>query len=710
MEDAGQKDHRVRKRAPNACSRCRQQKIKCSGTAPCGQCSKKNLACNFDSEHHKILVTREFLTSLERQAGLSHHRHDSGSSAHESNNAARLSPDRTYMQQGFEVEPPHRLPTPAHLPRSNDDTQSDAELDESRGESTVTDLPFTNPLVSGSSEYVTDRKGEPSYLGTSSNWGFGRRILSNAHERLYGTSLPPASLIFEGQTYDLGWDGRRSCAEFDEAALPTSDFALFLINAVKFHCGQLFHLFDEQDFMRNFSNFHSPSQRAECPELWHIHYLLILALGKALIVRVGQEPRRPPGADLYVQAMKLLPENMYLCRDLIPSIEILCCASLYLQCLDIRSTAYSVVGAAMRMALVAGLHTDIKNRHKSEPERERCREIWWTVYILDCHLSSLMGAPIAIGEQNISVQLPSFGGIAQKSLALSIHVKLAKTTTLILRTVYGEEGRMDRRFLASIKAALKCLASVNDERNSGFPLDLKKPSSSISRLSAYLHLFHHQCIMLTIRPLLYALWQKRLEAPAPLPVTLGVSVRSLLRICVASANEAIRILIALQAQSLLESFIPFDLESTWSCALVLLLAKLVDPSLLRKEESCMPKIHSILDEMVSRGNLIAGLRKIEMQQLDETLTTLHNSASLGLITAPDSIGQSFEGATLGGGGVIRNVGSSHSQIQFEPLHDWNSEEGLSGDQLIAVADSLDFATPPDWLSAVPLGQLDGYLY
>ncbi|KAI4235169.1 MAG: hypothetical protein LQ352_008121, partial [Teloschistes flavicans] len=534
MEDAGQQDHRVRKRAPNACSRCRQQKIKCSGTAPCGQCSKKNLTCNFDSEHHKILVTREFLNSLERQAALSHHRHPTVTSPHESNHPVpRLSPDRTY------------------LPRSNDDTQSDVELDDSRGESTVTDQPFTNPLVSGSSEYVTDRKGQPSYLGTSSNWGFGRRILSNAHERLYGTPLPPASLIFEGQTYDLGWDGRRSCAKFDEAALPTCDFALFLINAVKFHCGQLFHLFDEQDFMRNFSNFHTLAHRAECPELWHIHYLLILALGKALIVRVGQEPRRPPGADLYVQAMKLLPENMYLCNDLIPSMEILCCAALYLQCLDMRSTAYSVLGAAMRMALVAGIHTDMKNRHKSESERERCREIWWTVYILDCHLSSLMGTPIAIGEQHISVQLPSFGGFAQKSLALSIHVKLAKTTTLILSTVYGEEGRMDRRFLASIKAALKCLASVNDERNTGFPIDLKKSSSSISRLSAYLHLFHHQCIMLTIRPLLYALWQKRLEAPAPLPVSLGGSVRSLLRICVASANEVIRILTALQAQSLL---------------------------------------------------------------------------------------------------------------------------------------------------------------
>lgn len=51
---------------------------------------------------------------------------------------------------------------------------------------------------------------------------------------------------------------------------------------------------------------------------------------------------------------------------------------------------------------------------------------------------------------------------------------------------------MDRRILASIKHALKCLASVNDERNGASPLSLKDSRSSISRLSAYLHLFHHQ--------------------------------------------------------------------------------------------------------------------------------------------------------------------------------------------------------------------------
>ena len=182
-----------------------------------------------------------------------------------------------------------------------------------------------------------------AYLGTTSNWSFGRRILSTAHERVYGgTPLPAASLLFESKTYDLGWDGKRASAELNRTSLPTSDFALFLINAVKFHCGQLFHLFDEQDFMRNFSNYHSQGNEDDCSDLWQIHYLLVLALGKALIVRVGRD-RRPPGADLYVQAMKLLPDNMFLDNDPLNSIEILCCAALYLQCLDMRASAFSLV-------------------------------------------------------------------------------------------------------------------------------------------------------------------------------------------------------------------------------------------------------------------------------------------------------------------------------------------------------------------------------
>ncbi|KAL9599047.1 MAG: hypothetical protein Q9219_004081 [cf. Caloplaca sp. 3 TL-2023] len=617
-------------------------------------------------------LVRRFLTTLERQAGVSHFR---ASQALEGNTfAPAIPPDESY-EPYLRTGNTHVPPDPVDNAPSNDCTQSESDF-ESRRESTVADQGFTKPLVPGKSAYVAVSTGQPSYLGTSSNWSFGRRISSTAHERLYSTPLPAASLLFEGQTYDLGWDGRRESVEFNKASLPTSDFALFLINAVKFHCGQRFHLFDEQDFMRNFAIHHDPGRHAECSNLWNIHYLLILALGKALIVRVGQD-RRPPGASLYVQAMKLLPDTTYLCHEPIQSMEILCCAALYLQCLDMRSSAYSYV--------------------------------WWTVWLLDCHLSSLMGVPLALTEQDVTAQLPTFTAWAQNPLALSIHVRLAKITALILKTVYGEEGRMDRRFVASIKNALECLASVNDERNNGFPLNLKTPAGSISRLSAYLHLFHQvrnllsrifatgqltwirQCIILTSRPLLYALWQKKVES--------GTAS--------AHVSSAGSILTALQAQSLLESFVPFDLEFPWSCAVVLLLTRVVEPSLIRKDATWLHKTHLILDEMISRGNLIASSPKDELQQLDDTLTKLHTSSATPHI-APDFGEHNFDRGLVAGQGVA-DMNSGHPQIQIEPLQDWNSEEGLSGDQLNAVADSLDFTTP-DWRPAVPLGQIENCLY
>lgn len=182
-----------------------------------------------------------------------------------------------------------------------------------------------------------------AYLGTSSNWSFGRRILSTAHERVFESPLRPDALLFEGKTYDLGWNGTRTSVEFDKSALPTADFALFLINSVKFHCCQLFHLFDEQDFMSKFTRFHDSSAPQLSDQLWHIHYLLILALGKALIVRIGRD-KKPPGAEQFVQAMRLLPDSIFLSSDPIQSTEILCCAALYYHCLDMRFAAFSLVG------------------------------------------------------------------------------------------------------------------------------------------------------------------------------------------------------------------------------------------------------------------------------------------------------------------------------------------------------------------------------
>ena len=225
-------------------------------------------------------------------------------------------------------------------------SESDSEEPDPDAVPVTAEAHLANPLAPGNfpeGSYTADSHGKHFYLGTSSNWSFGRRVLNMAHQRVSDLPLPASSLLFEGSTYDLGWDGQKTSNDIEPPVLPTLDFALYLINSVKFHCGQLYHMFDEETFMNHFHRFHSAAgQQWSPPTLWYIHYLIILAFGKAFIGR-NKAGSRPSGADLFVQAMKMLPHTMFLCVQPLDAIEVLCSAALYLQCLDYRTAAYNLV-------------------------------------------------------------------------------------------------------------------------------------------------------------------------------------------------------------------------------------------------------------------------------------------------------------------------------------------------------------------------------
>ena len=165
------------------------------------------------------------------------------------------------------------------------------------------------------------------------------------HERVMQEPLSPENLLFEGKSYDLGWDGRRdlsSSVHLDSPALPSADFAIYLINAVKFHCGQFYYLFEEERFMQQFYQYQEDASRVS--DSWFVHYLLILAFGKAFVAQNGKRGR-PPGCELFVHAMKLLPDFAFYNHDIIEAIQILCCAGLCLQCIDYRGADYRTVSS-----------------------------------------------------------------------------------------------------------------------------------------------------------------------------------------------------------------------------------------------------------------------------------------------------------------------------------------------------------------------------
>ncbi|KAM3480002.1 hypothetical protein MY8738_005205 [Beauveria namnaoensis] len=286
--------------------------------------------------------------------------------------------------------------------------------------------------------FVTSDSGRTFYLGTSSNWSFTRRLL-NLTQQYADCSLTTSSNThrFDAETYELSAEDGTSTTK-NTPAVPTVDYAIHLVNMVKFHCGQVFHLFDQEEFMRKLCNFYAePRPSVARTGLWYIHFLLILAFGKALVTKTSRG-RRPPGADFFCAAMSLLPEPITLWREPEEAIETLCCTSLYFQSIDHRSSAYNHIGQALRLALSQGMHTDTPPRHLDESLVQRWRRIWWTVYVLDKEMTSLMGLPPALSDEHARSALPTFDGDAFRTAAFLMRIKLSQFIVGIDRTGCSE--------------------------------------------------------------------------------------------------------------------------------------------------------------------------------------------------------------------------------------------------------------------------------
>ncbi|KAJ5657435.1 uncharacterized protein N7484_001084 [Penicillium longicatenatum] len=683
---------RVTKRSLNACTRCRRQKIKCSGSQPCDGCNKRKLTCIFDDRDQKILVTRGYLDELQQKLARLQQ--------NESGEPVPLSPE-----YGEEISPDLKDHNDApRIARSSPNEKEDARSNhdiEPELEDPASGL--TNPLSTGPPAFMSAENGRTFYLGTSSNWSFTRRVLSLTHEFIYQEALPTGALSFDGATYDLGWDGLRTPQRPDLPTVPTFDHAMYLINTVKFRCGQLYHLFDEGEFMSGLHDFYSRSKPNATSSLWYIHFLLMLAFGKGFVQHKLQG-NKPPGAEFFVKALQLLPDVSVLHQEPIESTEIMCCIALYLQALDCRSSAHNYIGSAMRMAMAEGMHTQMPVEYLGEDLVQRCRKIWWTVYILDREMTSLMGLPQSLSDDHVDTLLPAFPGSAQRTAGINMHIKLSRIIAEISSAVYAIDGRLNRNFLLRTKSALASIACLADELHDGFPLHLDRSTSGVSRTSAYLHLLYHQCIVLATRPLLFCFLKIRFESPEHCLEALNTSrnVRNLIQMCIDSSQQMINILHSLQSEDLLETFLPFDLESIFVSTVVLLMAPAIDARW--SYPAWLEKAYLIFEDIIENGNLIAKFRRSELQLLDELLSCFPQDRSRCLsapVSFPTSILNNPQTSVQLASSFPPSAHALSQEFLSNPAptndDDFNLTSGLTAAQIMAVADSIE-SIDTEWMS------------
>ncbi len=669
MQARTQRANAVRKRVTNACQRCRQQKVKCDGQRPCRTCRQRRALCSFDFADRKVFVAESHLKELQER--LERYEGELGSpppippayGPTGQVNSTPLSQADVHVSQAppvqvseIETEPDHdNLKEAAFVP---------------------TDSGWTsNPLVSRGPSYVTDVYGRLRYLGPSSTWAFSRQVLKLAHQRAYSKSLPETSMHIEGDVYGLNSTSYQVPSTDDVGGLPSLEVSLFLLQTVKFHTNCLYHLFDEKSFTSRLYRFYEgPQQYAMHSRLWYAHYLVIMAFGKALGPPTSQSEGLA-GVDLFARGIRVLPDLIHLCQEPVLASEILCGIALYLQSIDHRTAAHVHIGQAARIALSYGLHAEIQTIDMDDHMVQRCRKIWWTIYNLDRKLSSLMGSPNLLNDQDITTPLPIFPESNATTDAFAIYVKLSRLLGQIVGTVYSIDGTVNKAFLQTTRSVLRGIAGLAD--------DLAAFSSrcfgEISRLAADLNLAYHRCIILATRPIIFYLLKLRLESDHicsmfPLPD----SVKGMIQACLDSSGQVLAITNNLKDHDLIERFLPFDLESIFSAGLVLHMVAYVHPKFLT-DQDWRSKVMNVLNAMSLNGNLLARLRKAEIEELSSMFEAikLEQSAEFPMTSVRQ---RSSSGTT------------DHASLPSlgPPFFDGdNMDDGLSGAQILDLVDALN---------------------
>jgi hypothetical protein len=135
-----------------------------------------------------------------------------------------------------------------------------------------------------------------------------------------------------------------------------------------------------------------------------------------------------------------------------------------------------------------------------------------------------------------------------------------------------------------------------------------------------------------------------------------------------------------------DSFLPFDLEAVFVSSVVILMAPVIDSRLLESPTPWLQKSYVILDDMISRGNIIASFRKSELERLGELLSQLspdrpprHNNRIQG--------GQQSEFLTQ----LSSPISPDHLVPELLNLND-----GLTTAEIMAMAESIDTGDV-DWV-------------
>lgn len=175
------------------------------------------------------------------------------------------------------------------------------------------------------------------------------------------------------------------------------------------------------------------------------------------------------------------------------------------------------IGLALRFCVIEGMHRHMPEEVVGAEHSQRCKTIFWVVYMLDREFAAQIGAPSSIRDEDITVRLFSSGNLDESNITL--HVRLARLNARILTSksklfglkalwpslirivaVYGVGNEFDGTLIKNTQSIFRSLAELLQDLNIFLNTHFQGSVSRASQKAIRLILaYHHVSINVYLR-------------------------------------------------------------------------------------------------------------------------------------------------------------------------------------------------------------------
>ncbi|KAL4785648.1 fungal-specific transcription factor domain-containing protein [Aspergillus varians] len=613
-----------RRRVTRACDECRRKKIKCDGKQPCTHCTVYSYECTYDQpSNRRRNPAPQYVEALENRL------HKAEAVLHV------VLPDLNLDDPQFDVHATEQLllairreklqPPAAQPPAQQSGTNGSADAPGPDGAGG--DESLLESMVDKSGCLDLDDQGHWDYHGHTSGIIFLRRLRKQLGVYQPGTAEIPLRTRPALQHF---LESPKSTSESPQEPslpptvdLPSRDVARRLChNALEDGCS-LIRFVHEPSFYAMFDRIYDTPPEQFTNEENSFLPLLYIAMsvgclfsddGTGTLDVSGYESAIGQGFQYFKAGRQLL--EITDCRDL-SSLQAICFMVIFLQSSAKLSTCYSYVGIALRSALRLGLHRSVTTNF-NPIERELRRRIFWVIRKMDVYVSTLLGLPQMLSEDDIDQEYPmSIDGefITEDGIlptprdrihamvGPNAHTRLTVIVLKIVKYIYPlktaqHRSKSDQRYVVShskIREIERDLQNWMEE----LPAALRpgtEVSPQIERIRQLLRISYAHAQMVMYRPFLHY-------------VSSGSQARGVDRrsyacaaACVSVSRNIVHITTGMHKKGLLNGSFWFTMYTTYFAILSLLFFVLENPDSPTAKDG-------VLKDAMEGKNTLAGLAK-----------------------------------------------------------------------------------------------------